>query len=283
MKRIFAYLIPALILLGVFAAMALKLRSNKQIAQERVYHFDESELVSFQSDLAAAESPGAVYGGLGLTGTFEPNKESRVSADIQGKINRVLVEAGSVVSRGQTLVQLDDALLQLQLQSVEVQIEGLEADVKRYSVLAKADAVQGVQLEKAELGLQSARIQRATIQEQINKTTITAPFGGIVVDKLNEEGGFAAPGAPLVHLMDISRLKFTVLVPERDLTYFRTGRDYTIHADTYPERALVGKISMIGSKANAGNSFPVQFTVQNFQNYTLKAGMFGKVTIPTPN
>jgi RND family efflux transporter MFP subunit len=263
--------------------MALKLKRNKQIAQERVYHFDPAETAIPEGDATAEQSPEDGLGDLTFTGVFEPNRETRISAEVQGKINRVWVDAGSIVSKGQTLVQLDDALLQLQLQSADVQIEGLEADVKRYSVLAKADAVQGVQLEKAELGLKSARVQRATIQEQINKTTVKAPFGGVIVAKLNEEGGFAAPGVPLLHLMDIAQLKFTILVSESDLKYFQPGRSYAVVADAYPDRPLPGKVSMIGSKANAGNSFPVQFTVRNFQNQALKAGMFGKVTVPAQN
>ena len=50
--------------------------------------------------------------------------------------------------------------MKLQLQTIEVQIEGLEDDVKRYTILTEADAVQGVQLEKARLGLKSAKVQR---------------------------------------------------------------------------------------------------------------------------
>lgn len=279
MKRILSYLIPALLLIAVFAGIALKLKNNKQTAEERVYHYNASQTVSPERDTIAGQLPENEPDELSFTGAFEPYRETRISAEVQGKINRVRVEAGSLVSKGQSLVELDDALLQLQLQAADVQIEGLEADVKRYSVLAKADAVQAVQLEKAELGLKSARVQRATIQEQINKTTVRAPFGGVVVAKLNEEGGFAAPGVPLLHLIDIAQLKFTVLIPEAELKYFQIGGSYTIIADAYPDRPLPGKVLMVGSKANAGNSFPIQFTVRNFQDLPLKAGMFGKVII----
>ena len=87
-------------------------------------------------------------------------------------MDAVLVDVGSYVSKGQTLIQLDNSLLKLQLQTVEVQIEGLEDDVNRYTILTEADAVQGVQLEKARLGLKSAKVQRATLLEQISKTSI---------------------------------------------------------------------------------------------------------------
>ena len=283
MKRIFGYLIPAIILIGIFAGIVFKLQRNKKTAQERVYQFDKSEVVPFKNDSTVLTLPETADGALQLTGTFEPNRETKISAELQGKINRVFVDAGSIISQGQTLIQLDNSLLQLQLQSIDVQIQGFQADVNRYSILAKADAVQGVLLEKAELGLKSAQVQRATIQEQINKTTIKAPFGGVVTAKLNEEGAFAAPGVPLLQIIDISKLKFTVNVPEQDLKYFQMGRNYNIIADAYPGTELSGKVFMIGSKANIGNSFPVQFLVQNLKNQGLKAGMFGSVTIQTKN
>ncbi|MBP6810315.1 MAG: efflux RND transporter periplasmic adaptor subunit [Saprospiraceae bacterium] len=283
MKQLFRYLIPAIILIGIFAGVAYKLRSNKKTAQERVYQFDKSEVVTFKNDSTVLASPNTVDDPLQLTGIFEPNRDTKISAELQGKINRVLVDAGSIVFQGQTLIQLDNSLLQLQLQSIDVQIQGFQADVNRYTILAKADAVQGVQLEKSELALKSAQIQRATVQEQINKTTIKAPFAGVVTAKLSEAGAFAAPGVPLLQIIDISKLKFTVNVPEKDLKYFQMGRIYTIVANAYPDTKLLGKVFMIGSKANVGNSFPVQFLVQNLKNQPLKAGMFGKITIQTKN
>mgnify|MGYP001495105134 FL=1 len=170
-------------------------------------------------------------------------------------------------------------MLKLQLQTIEVQIEGLEADVNRYTILAKADAIQGVQLEKAELGLKSAKVQKATFLEQINKTTIKAPFNGVVTAKLSEEGAFAAPGVPLLQVMDITTLKFTVNVPEKDLSQFKLNQSYSLTADAYSEILLTGKTTMIGSKANMGSSFPVQFMVNNTSDLKIKAGMFGKVLL----
>ena len=282
MKKKISYLISAVILIGIFGGIALKLKKNKALASERVFHFNPADSPVLADSVLSGTGPDYAED-LVFTGTFEPFRETKISAEIQGRINHISVDAGSIVTKGQTLVQLDDALLQLQLQSVEVQIEGLTADVNRYSILAKADAVQGVQLEKAQLGLKSAQVQRAAIQEQIDKTTIKAPFGGVVVAKLNEVGGFAAPGVPLVHLLDIERLKFTINVAENDLKYFKTGQSHEIVADVFPDKKIVGKVSLIASKANAGNSFPVQFTVNNFSNHALRAGMFGKTELNAKN
>ncbi len=265
--------------LAVVAFTVYKLKTNKETTVNRVYQYDKEQAINVQAITLKLES---VKNDVSYTGTFEPNKETKVSADIQGKINSVLVDVGSTVRESQALVQLDNSLLKLQLQTVEIQIEGLEVDVKRYTILANADAIQGVQLEKTELALKSANVQRATLMEQIKKTTIKAPFGGIVTAKLTEKGAFAAPGIPLLQITDILNLKFTINVPEHELSQFETNQQYTLSADAYPETVLSGKVIMTGSKANMGNSFPVQFSVNNTADLKIKSGMFGKV-LPIAN
>ena len=272
MKKII-WIIAGVALIGL---VMFKLVSNKKTTENRVYQYDKEKPITVSVDTIRLQN---IVDVGNYTGTFEPNKETKISADIQGKIIAVLVDIGSYVSKGQTLIQLDNSLLKLQLQTVEVQIEGLEDDVKRYTILTEADAVQGVQLEKARLGLKSAKIQRATLLEQISKTSIKAPFNGVVTAKLNEEGGFAAPGVPLLQITDISTLRFTVNVPENDLVKFQNNQTYKINADVYPDISLSGKVSMIGSKANMGNSFPIQFQVANTKNLSIKSGMFGKVNL----
>lgn len=276
MKKVLYIIIP----LALIAIVVIKLKSNKEIVKDKVYQYDKEQAINVQVDTIKSELIGAEFA---YSGTFEPNKETKLSAEIQGKINDVLVDIGTVVTKGQSLIQLDNSLLKLQLQSAEVQVEGLEADVKRFTVLANADAVQGVQLEKAELGLKSAKVQRATLIEQINKTTIKAPFNGVVTAKLTEEGAFAAPGLPLLQITDISVLKFTVNVSENDLSSFQLNQTFSINADAYSDVLLSGKATMIGSKANMGSSFPVQFIVSNTSDFKIKSGMFGKVNLKSDN
>lgn len=272
LKRTLYILIP----LAILAIGVIKLKKNKELTQSKVYQYDKKLAVNIQADTVQIDRVDARFS---YSGTFEPNKETKISAEIQGKINEVLVDVGSFVNKGQALIQLDNSLLKLQLQTIELQIEGLEADVNRYSILAKADAIQGVQLEKAVLGLKSARVQRATLLVQIGKTTIRAPFGGVVTAKLSEEGAFAAPGVPLLQITDISKLKFTVNVPEQDLNLFKFNQKYSIRTDAYSNVSIIGIATMIGSKANIGNSFSVQFTVQNTPDLKIKSGMFGKVDL----
>lgn len=303
-KKILYILIP-LLLAGV---IVIRLKRNKDITQKNVYQFNKDQAINVQTDAVRLES---VTAGYFYTGTFEPSKETRLSAEVQGKINAMYADAGSIVKKGQALIQLDDALLnqqlntvnvqmqnitsevEIQLQANQIQINGLEDDIRRYKILVAADAIQGIQLEKAELQLQTAKNQRSTIMQksslknaqalrasiiaQLNKTIVYAPFDGVVTAKLSEVGAFASPGIPLLQVTDISQLRFTISVPESDLKMFEYKNSYEIIADAAPEIKLQGKTTLIGSKANVGNSFPVQFAVNNVSNLTIKSGMFGKL------
>jgi len=272
MKKI-TYILITLLLFGL---VIFKLYNNKKKAQSKVFHFDKEMPVPVQADTVKLQP---INMKRHFTGTFEPEKEVKISAETQGKIKSFLVDIGSYVKKGQSLIKIDDAMLQLQLQSISVQIEGLEADVKRYTVLTEAKAIQGVQLEKAQLGLKSAKVQYHTVQEQIARTNITAPFSGIVTMKFSESGAHAAPGIPLLQITDNSALRFTVNVPEKDLALFTLNQEYTVTADAFSNLNLHGKTILIGSKGNIANSFPVQFSVANTADEKIKSGMFGRVLI----
>lgn len=273
MKKILYILIP----LAIVIAIGAKLAMNKQVAEEKVYNYDPEQAVQV---IAQKVSVASVQTEYSFTGTFEPNRETKLSAEVQGKVNRVLVENGSLVRKGQVLIQQDDALLQLQLKSAQLQVGGLEADLKRYRILVENDAIQGIQLEKTELALESAQVQISTMKEQISKASIRAPFDGVVTAKLTEVGDFAAPGKPLIQLTDISKLKLTIQIPEQDLKLFVQGKEYKIQIPGLSQEAN-GKVNMIGSRGNAGNSFPVEIIISNTAKLEIKAGMFGELKLKT--
>ncbi len=299
---------------AIVALVVLKLKNNKEVTQSKVYQYDKEKAIHVQADTLQNEYVNAEFS---YSGTFEPNKETKISAELQGKINIIFVDAGAYVHKGQKLIQLDNTLLRhqlnlidvqiqnaktesnVQLQANQIQLNAVQLDVERYKVLAQADAIQGVQLEKAEqqletaknqriallqqANLKSAEAQRKSIVEQINKTVIYSPFNGVVTAKLAEIGSFAAPSIPILQISDIQNLKFTVNIPETELRQFQLNKSYSISSDAYPEISLIGKATMMGSKANMGSSFPVQFSVNNTSDLKIKSGMFGKLNMRNAN
>jgi RND family efflux transporter MFP subunit len=259
------------------AITVLQLRKNKEVTLNRIYHYDKSAPISIQVDTLRLQK---LNHKTSFTGTFLPDKETKITADIPGKITSVLVNEGDHVKKGQPLMQLDKSSMELQLKQVEVTIKGLKDDVKRFSILNKANAIQGVKLEKASLGLQSAELQKAILQDKINKTTIRAPYAGIITMKFREKGEYAAPGIPLFQLVDISTLKFNINVSENEVILFQKGKTYPVSPNVYPKDILQGEVTFVSAESNKmSHDFPVQFTMKNIPGLEVKAGMFGNVYI----
>ncbi len=109
MKRII-WIIAGIAIVGL---VIFKLANNKKTMESKVYQFDKEKPISVEVDTIRLKylDDENTY-----TGTFEPNRETKISAETQGKINSVLVDVGSNVSKGQILIQLDNSLLKLQLQ-----------------------------------------------------------------------------------------------------------------------------------------------------------------------
>lgn len=271
-KRIIIIGISAVVLVGL---TVMKLMSNKQAVEKKIYIHDMEAAVLVEATLPSMHTFESSFSFLG---TFEPVRQNTIGSDANGKIIKLNVEEGDKVSQGQIIAKVDDEMLQLQLQNAEVSIEGQKNDDNRYSNLAKDNAVPGVQVEKTKLGLRSAEIQKRQIQKQLKSTNITAPFSGVITKKMVDLGSVIGAGSPLVEITDISSLKLTVSVPERDILKFKLNQAVSVSADIYGKRMFDGKVTNVSVQADKSHNFKVQITVKNAQQ-ELMAGMYGSVSL----
>ncbi|MBK8820484.1 MAG: hypothetical protein IPN49_15845 [Saprospiraceae bacterium] len=105
--------------IAVIGLVVFKLKSNKEKTQSKVYQYEKEQAIHVETEIITLQKTG---NDISFSGTFEPNRESKLSAEQQGKINAFYVDLGSIVSKGQRLVQLDNALLQ-QLNNIDVQLQ----------------------------------------------------------------------------------------------------------------------------------------------------------------
>ena len=266
-----------IILLSViFVALTImKLLSNKEKAAAKIYIHDMDAAVLVEAVNPEVHTFESAFNYLG---TFEPYRQNLIGSDASGKVIKINVEEGDRIAQGQVIAKVDDDLLQLQLESAEVNIEGQKKDDERYSNLEKNNAVPGVQIEKTKLGLKAAEIQRKQIQKQLKSTTLTAPFSGVITKKMIDLGSVIGPGSPLVEITDISTLKLTVSVPERDILKFKTGQSVPVKVDIFGDKTFEGKVSSVAVVADRSHNFKVQITVKN-SNEEIRAGMYGNVSL----
>lgn len=271
-KRVIIISVVAVALVGL---TVVKLKSNKQKAAEKIYIYDPKTPVLVETVTMKMHD---FENSLEFLGTFEPFRQNTISSDASGKIIKLNVEEGDYISQGKQIAKVDDEMLQLQLQSSDVAIEGAKNDDQRYSNLSKENAVSGVQVEKTKLGLKSAEIQKKQIQKQLRSTNLSAPFSGVVTKRMIDLGSVVGPGTPLIEITDVSKLKLTVNVPERDILKFRMGQDVRVTADIYSDRVFTGKVTNISVVADKSHNFKVQITINNASK-ELYAGMYGSVSL----
>jgi RND family efflux transporter MFP subunit len=273
MKRVITISIIAVILIIL---TAIKLKSNKEAVEAKIYIRDSTEAI-----LVSTASPQmhSFENSLSFLGIFEASHQNNVASDGSGKLVKLLVDEGDFVKSGQTIAKLDDEMVLLQIQNVQLNIEQLKNDNARFSALKKENAVSNVEAEKVELGLKSAEVQLKQLQKQLRSTSILAPFSGVVSKKMVDLGSMVMPGTPIVELTDVSSLKLTISVPERDVLKFNRGQKVATHADVYNDIDFNGEISNIAVQADAAHNFKIQTTVKNSSNNKLMAGMYGSVTL----
>jgi membrane fusion protein, multidrug efflux system len=151
-----------------------------------------------------------------LTGTAAADRQVTVSAEEGGTVTEVLVDKGTAVTEGQPLIRLDDDLLRAQRNDARAQSKLAQELWERIRRLYEED---GVDTESAYLEsrytAESAAARLALIEERLQRTTIRAPFAGILDTRLVEVGSVVAPGQAVGSIVDLTPLKVTAGVPER--------------------------------------------------------------------
>lgn len=255
MKRI----ISILTIVGLLAIIVIQLAQNKKEAENRIYQYDKEAPVKVFGEVVndKNETQNKLYSGL-----FESMNEVKVSGDIQGKITQIFVLEGQKVTKGQALLKMDDRMLQLQLNVLETKLDGLKKDELRYQTLSSEDAVPAITLEKTQNAIATVEAEKKTILEQINKSTVRAPFSGVISMKFCEVGGFASPAVPLFELMNQTDVKFVINVPEEDLYLFTENQSYSVLTGV-TDHSTSASLIQVSSKGGMGNSFKVEFALEN--------------------
>jgi RND family efflux transporter MFP subunit len=273
MKRIISIAIVSIV---VIALLVVKLFSNKKAAEEKIFIYDAKQAI-----LVEAEHPltHTFDRSMSFLGTFEANHQNNIASDGSGKLIELLVKEGDAVGQGQVLARLDNELTQLQIENAKLNIEQLKNDNIRFSNLRKDQAVSAMEAEKMELALKSAEVQLKQLQKQLKSSTVLAPFSGVVTKRLVDLGSMVMPGTPIVELTDISTLKLTISVPERDVMKFKKGQKVVANADIYGRDEFNGSVSMIAVQADGSHNFKIQTTIQNTAVNKIMAGMYGSVAL----
>lgn len=210
-----------------------------------------------------------------VNGNFIPARQLNFAAENAGRVTKVLVDEGSTVVKGQTLVLIKADVINIDLESAEAAYQNAQRDLQRYESAFKTGGVTQQQLDQARLQLQTAEARANQARVRVNDANVRSSINGIVNKRLVEPGAVVSPGTALFELVDISKLKLSVTVNEAQVARLKVGDRVAIKASVFPELDFSGNITFIAPKADASLNFPVEIEVSSNPGGKLRAGMYG--------
>lgn len=149
--------------------------------------------------------------------SFPARVVSERTADIatrmSGTIERVLVDVGARVRRGDALVALDAADIQARVTAARAQEELATRTYQRVENLHRDGAASQQELDQVTAQLEGARAQRTEAEAQRAYAVVTSPFDGVVTRRLADPGDLAVPGRPLLTVVAPGALKVVADLP----------------------------------------------------------------------
>lgn len=206
-------------------------------------------------------------------GTAKAFNDIDLLSETQGKVLEVKVDNGDYVSKGTVIAQVDDELLSASFKLAESSYEKAKRDLSRYESLFKENNISINDLENARIGLKQAEAHFLIAKKYLDNTRITSPINGIISTRYINIGSTLGPGAPLANIVDVSRLKISIPIPERVIKKVRKNQSINISSDLYPGQNFSAVITNVGVKADASHNYTVEAVLSNTASL-LNAGMF---------
>lgn len=138
---------------------------------------------------------------------------------------------------------------------------------------------QNVQVQTARNQMEQALAAISEIDENLQNAISIAPFDGVILKKMVEEGDIVQPGMPLVTFADISELEIRVEVPTNLLRMISEGQELQARLDG-AETTTTVIVDRIFPSADAGHTTTVKFTLKDTSQ--ARSGLYAEVMIPDP-
>jgi multidrug efflux system membrane fusion protein len=213
-----------------------------------------------------------------LYGRTEPDRVATLRAEVKGLVDKIYVQEGEVVVKGQKILSLETGDLVNRLNSAKSTLKQREIELDGAKQLGQKGYQSQVNLVQAEANLQSALSALTSLQIAIFKSDILAPFDGIMNDRYVEVGDLLKDGDKVAILVDLDPLIITADVTESHVGDLSIGQP--AHGRMASGLLLNGKIRYISSVSDIGtNTFKVEVAVPN-ASFQQVAGMSAELALP---
>lgn len=212
-------------------------------------------------------------------GTLQAVNGVDISGSISGLVKDIGFQSGQDVRRGQVLLRLDTDVEVGDLHSAEAELALARVTYDRNVALLRTDAVSRSALDKAEAELKVKAAKVNSLQAQIGKKIVTAPFDGVLGVRKVDLGQYLQPGQAIVNLQDLSQMLCDFTVSQKDLAAVTVGQIVRISTDAWPGQGFEGAIAAVEPQVDAKTGMVgVQARFPN-PDRRLRPGMFARIEV----
>lgn len=231
---------------------------------------------------------------VSLSGNIVALNSAKLSTRVMGHVERVMVNIGDEVKKGQQLVALNNADLQAKKAQVSAGITEAEAafmnaekDYDRFKTLFQQNSASQKELDDitahynmAKARLLAAQEMKNEVEAQFAYTNVIAPFDGVITAKFIDQGDLASPGMPLIAIESPNEFEVMARVPENVISKINKGLKATIIVPSVNASipAVVSKLST--SSSFSGGQYLVKLSLDESREQ-LRSGMFVSVDFPS--
>lgn len=226
-----------------------------------------------------------------VPGTVVSRNDARLSAEVEGRLTMV-TDVGTAVAVGEPVATIEDTALRLRAAELEAEVARaearlgfLESEEKRFARLTESNLAAVTQLEqtrsdrdvaRGDLAVARARLEQ--VQDQLARTTVRAPFSGVVVERLMTPGERVLEGSNVVRLVDQANLEVVARAALEYMPYVQRGQLLDLRGG---ERSALGTVRTVVA---VGNENTHQFELRlDLDGQPFPVGQTLRVAVPTSN
>lgn len=217
---------------------------------------------------------------LELQGDVKTKQNVLIYPEMAGTLERVYVNEGQQVQRGQLLATIDDGGLGSQLQQLKTQKALAETTFERQKRLWEQQIGSEIEYLQAKTNYEAQQNAVKQLESQLGKSAIRAPFSGIIDDVIKDQGTVVSPGpgSEVFRIVNLSDMYIEVEVPERYLSSVTEGKEVRVYFPVLGD-SLNTRVRTTGNFINPNNrSFTAEIPVPN-KGGTIKPNLTARVGI----
>ena len=216
---------------------------------------------------------------LFLVGSLEAIEEVDLVSEVDARVVEIAFEEGEAVEKGQLLLKLDQRKLAAAVAEMQARFNLAKANLERFANLLRKETISEQDFDQAEAEFDSAKAMLELAQEQLEDATITAPFDGVMTERLVSLGQYMSRGQALASLVDMNPLEVEFNVPERYIGQLALGQKIDVGVEAYANEAFTGEVIFISPRVDRDTrTVLVKAQVENADR-RLKPGMFGNLEL----